>query len=296
MGKSETALRSCKQAARGTWRFFEPALEARRQSHRALSLDLRRALAAGEFALLYQAQVALEDQRITGFEALLRWRHPLRGLISPSEFIPIAEDTGLIVPIGAWVLREACAEAARWPGEIIVAVNLSPVQLRSPALAGTVRAALRAANLPPRRLELEITESVLLGEDESTLGALRGLRQMGVRISMDDFGTGYSSLRYLRSFPFDKIKLDQSFVRDLGDGPEAMTIVRAVAGIGRGLGIATLAEGVESEAQLERLRAAGYAEAQGYYFNRPSPPQAIAALLANNRTARRVVVANLAVS
>lgn len=189
------------------------------------------------------------------------------------------------------MLREACAEAARWPRDIIVAVNLSPVQLRSPALPRTVRAALEASGLSSRRLELEITESVLLHEDEQTLATMRGLREMGVRISMDDFGTGYASLRYLRSFPFDKIKLDQSFVRDLSVGPEAMAIVRAVAGLGRGLGIATLAEGVESEQQLERLRAAGYVEAQGFYFNRPGPSHAIAGVLAANRPAGNVPAA-----
>ena len=283
--KSETALLRCKQEGRGAWRFFEPRMEARRGMVQALTLDLRRALAANEFELFYQALVALDDRRITGFEALLRWRHPTRGLVSPAEFIPIAEDSGLIVPIGAWVLRQACAEATRWPRQIGVAVNLSPVQLRSPALARTVRAALEASGLAADRLDVEITESVLLHEDEGTLATLRGLREMGVRISMDDFGTGYSSLRYLRSFPFDKIKLDQSFVRDLSGGPEAMVIVRAVAGLGRSLGIATLAEGVETEEQLERLRAAGYAEAQGYFFNRPGPSRAIAGLLAANRAA-----------
>jgi diguanylate cyclase (GGDEF)-like protein/PAS domain S-box-containing protein len=280
---SGTALLRCKQDERGAWRFFEPGMEARRGVRQALTLDLRNALANTEFELFYQAQVALHDGRITGFEALLRWRHPSRGLVSPAEFIPIAEDTGLIVPLGAWVLRQACAEAMRWPRDIIVAVNLSPVQLRSPALPRTIGAALAASGLPPRRLELEITESVLLHEDEQTLATMRGLRDMGVRISMDDFGTGYASLRYLRSFPFDKIKLDQSFVRDLAAGPEAMAIVRAVAGLGRGLGITTLAEGVESERQLERLRAAGYSEAQGFYFNRPSPSHAIAGVLAANR-------------
>lgn len=250
----------------------------------ALTLDLRKALAAGQFVLHYQALVALKDRRITGFEALLRWRHPTRDLVSPAEFIPIAEETGLIVPIGAWVLRQACMEAARWPPDITVAVNLSPVQLRSPALTGTVRAALTMSGLPAHRLELEITESVLLGDDDTrTLASLKELRAMGVRISMDDFGTGYSSLRYLRSFPFDKIKLDQSFVRDLSGGPEAMVIVRAVAGLGHSLGIATLAEGVETSEQLDRLRAAGYTEAQGYLFNRPGPSYTVASLLAANR-------------
>lgn len=282
--KSEAALERCKHDGRGSWRYFEARMEARRGMVQALTLDLRKALAAGQFVLHYQALVALKDRRITGFEALLRWRHPTRDLVSPAEFIPIAEETGLIVPIGAWVLRQACMEAARWPPDITVAVNLSPVQLRSPALTGTVRAALTMSGLPAHRLELEITESVLLGDDDTrTLASLKELRAMGVRISMDDFGTGYSSLRYLRSFPFDKIKLDQSFVRDLSGGPEAMVIVRAVAGLGHSLGIATLAEGVETSEQLDRLRAAGYTEAQGYLFNRPGPSYTVASLLAANR-------------
>ncbi len=290
--KSETALLRCKREGRGGFRYFEARMEARRDMAQALTLDLRKALAGGEFELFYQALVALEDRRITGFEALLRWRHPTRDLVSPAEFIPIAEETGMIVPIGAWVLRQACTEAARWPPDITVAVNLSPVQLRSPALARTVRSALAASGLPARRLELEITESVLLTEDERTLATLRDLRAMGVRISMDDFGTGYSSLRYLRSFPFDKIKLDQSFVHDLSGGPEAMVIVRAVAGLGHSLGIATLAEGVETEEQLERLRAAGYTEAQGYFFNRPGPSRTVTTLLGVSRAAAEAAPAS----
>ncbi len=292
--KSEAALLRCKHEGRGAWRFFEPGMEARRRMVQTLTLDLRKALAAAEFELFYQAQVALGDGRITGVEALLRWRHPVRGLVSPSEFIPVAEDSGLIVPIGAWVLRQACHQAARWPDDIVIAVNLSAVQIRSPALLGTVRAALEASGLPASRLELEITESVLLDEAEPTLAALRGLREMGVRIAMDDFGTGYSSLHYLRSFPWDKIKLDQSFVRDLSAVPDSTAIVRAVAGLGRSMGIATLAEGVENAEQLDRLRAAGYGEAQGYFFNRPGPASAFTDLLAADRAIappRRAVAA-----
>ncbi len=286
---SETALLRCKQDARGSWRFFEPAMEARRGALQALTLDLRKALAGKEFELFYQAQVALDDERITGFEALLRWGHPTRGNIPPADFIPLAEETGLIVPIGAWALRHACVEAARWPRDVTLAVNLSPVQLRSPALTRMVRDALEASGLAPRQLELEITETILLEEDEPTVKCLRQLRGMGVRIALDDFGTGYASLRYLRSFPFDKIKLDKSFVRDLAAGAEAMTIVRAVAGLGRGLGIRTLAEGVETTEQLARLRTAGYAEAQGFYFSRPGPAHTVAELLAFRRPRREPV-------
>ncbi len=218
--------------------------------------------------------------RVTGFEALLRWRHPERGMVSPGAFIPLAEEIGLIVPLGEWVLRQACAEAATWPEDVKVAVNLSPVQFKSRDLVPAVLNALAASGLAPERLELEITESVLLQDNDATLATLHRLRDLGLRISMDDFGTGYSSLSYLRSFPFDKIKIDRSFVRDLSESEDSLAIVRAVAGLGSSLGMATTAEGVETEAQLDRLRAAGCTEVQGYLFSPPRPAAEVAEVLA----------------
>jgi EAL domain-containing protein (putative c-di-GMP-specific phosphodiesterase class I) len=210
---------------------------------------------------------------------LLRWNHPVRGLVSPMEFIPVAEETGMIVAIGAWVLRMACFEAENWPVDIRIAVNLSPVQFRKGDLAATVQAALIASGLRPKRLELEITESVLLDETVGTLTVLHQLRAMGVGIALDDFGTGYSSLSYLRSFPFDKIKIDQSFVRDLMTNKESMSIVRAVIGLGHSLSIRITAEGVETLEQLERLREEGCTEVQGYLFSRPRPASEVPMLI-----------------
>jgi EAL domain-containing protein (putative c-di-GMP-specific phosphodiesterase class I) len=246
-------------------------MDAQMQARRALELGLRHALTNGEFELHYQPLVNLERDEITGFEALLRWNHPERGIVSPAEFIPVAEEIGLIVPLGEWVLRQACGEAATWPRGVKVAVNLSPVQFRSRNLVQTVIGALAASGLPGNRLELEITESVLLQDGENTLATLHQLKGLGVRISMDDFGTGYSSLSYLRSFPFDKIKIDRSFVTDLEHRVDCVAIVRAVAILGSSLGMATTAEGVETKEQLDRLRAQGCTEAQGYFF---APPRA----------------------
>ena len=249
---------------------YAPDLDRAAQARQALELDLRAALSEGQFEVHYQPLVSVRDRVVTGFEALLRWRHPVRGMVSPAEFIPLAEQLGLIRPIGDWVLRTACAEAACWPGNVRVAVNLSPEQFAGGNLASVVADILAETGLAGARLELEITESVRLQEDVGTLDMLHALRRLGARISLDDFGTGYSSLSYLRCFPFDKIKIDQSFVRGL-PSPESAAIVRAVSALGASLGIATVAEGVETEAQLKALVAENCDELQGYLFSRPRP-------------------------
>ena len=271
---ADLALYRAKSEGRGTYRFFETEMDTRMQRRRLLELELRGALAMRQFHLLYQPQVDVGTGAVSGFEALIRWTHPVRGIVSPAEFIPLAEETGLIVPIGEWVLREACREAAGWPGAPFLSVNLSPVQFRSPGLVDAVRAACAATGFDPRRLELEITESVLLTDSDGTLATLRALKALGVRIAMDDFGTGYSSLSYLRSFPFDKIKIDRSFVRDVTEGGETAAIVRAIIGLGRSLGMRITVEGVETHEQLEHLRAEGCDQVQGYLTGRPLAPEA----------------------
>ena len=277
---ADMALYRAKEEGRGTFRFFEPGMNARMQARRELEFDLRQALADDQFELHYQPLVALATDRIVGFEALVRWAHPTRGLIAPAAFIPLAEEVGLIVPLGAWVLREACREAATWPGEVRVAVNLSPVQFSDPDLVATVVAALADAGLDSRRLELEITEGVLLQEGEATLSTLHRLKALGVRIAMDDFGTGYSSLSYLQRFPFDKIKIDRSFVADIVTRADAVAIVRAVTSLGASLGIETVAEGIETPEQLKRLRLEGCTQVQGYLISRPKPAREVPAMLA----------------
>ncbi|MCW3477193.1 putative bifunctional diguanylate cyclase/phosphodiesterase [Limobrevibacterium gyesilva] len=282
---ADLALWRAKQDGRGTFRFFEPEMDTRAQAHRALEMDVRQALARNEFELYYQPLVSIDSRRVNGFEALLRWRHPSRGLVPPDAFIPLAEEIGLIGPIGAWVLRTACMEAAGWaaPGGGApprVAVNLSPLQFAGHGLVETVQAALAASGLPGERLELEITESVLLQDNATTLETLHRLRRLGARICMDDFGTGYSSLSYLRSFPFDKIKIDKSFIQCLADSEENAAIVRAIAGLGVSLGIATTAEGVETLAQLEHVIAKGCTEVQGHFFSPPRPARDVPVLLA----------------
>jgi diguanylate cyclase (GGDEF)-like protein len=269
---ADIALHRAKAEGRGTYRFFEAGMDADMQARRQLQVDLRAALSNGEFELFYQPVVNLECNEISGFEALLRWHHPVRGSISPAQFIPVAEETGLIVSIGEWALRQACAQAAVWPSHIKVAVNLSPVQFRAQNLVQMVFAALASSGLAAQRLELEITESVLLQDNAATLATLHQLRSLGVRIAMDDFGTGYSSLSYLRSFPFDKIKIDRRFVSDLSDTAEgSRAILRAVANLGHDLGMTTTAEGVETEEQVSKVRAEGCTEMQGYFFSPPRP-------------------------
>jgi len=282
--KADMALYRAKADGRGAFHFFERAMDEQLQARRALELDLRRALTAGEFELYYQPLYNLGAEQVTGCEALLRWRHPDRGMVSPADFIPLAEEIGLIVPLGDWVLRTACAEAARWPDHVRLAVNLSPAQFRDRGLVRTVVSALAASGLPAERLELEITESVLLQDSAANMSMLHDLKALGVRISMDDFGTGYSSLSYLRSFPFDKIKIDQTFVRDILEDSDAMAIIKAVLDLGSSMGIVTTAEGVETLEQLNALRGQGCAEIQGYFISRPAPASEIAKLLGITET------------
>jgi len=281
--KADMALYRAKADGRGAFHFFERAMDEQLQARRALELDLRRALQAGEFELFYQPLYHLGDERVTGCEALLRWRNPERGMVSPADFIPLAEEIGLIVPLGEWVLRTACAEAANWPAHVRLAVNLSPAQFRDRGLVRTVVSALAASGLAAHRLELEITESVLLQDSQANMTMLHDLKALGVRISMDDFGTGYSSLSYLRSFPFDKIKIDQTFVRDILEDSDAMAIIKAVLDLGSSMGIVTTAEGVETLEQLNALRGQGCAEIQGYFISRPAPAAEIAKLLGVER-------------
>jgi diguanylate cyclase (GGDEF)-like protein len=277
---ADLALYRAKSEGRNAYRFFEPDMHARVQARRALELDLRKALPEGQLELYYQPLVDLDAKTVAGFEALLRWRHPERGMIPPAEFIPLAEDIGLVNQIGAWVLRKACAEAAAWPAPLKVAVNLSPLQFRNHALALDVVAALGASELCPSRLELEITEAVLIEDIDETLSVLTELRRLGVRIAMDDFGTGYSSLSYLRKFPFDKIKIDRSFIQDIAERADTLAIVRAVTDLAATLGMATTAEGVETVEQLAYLRAEGCTEAQGYLFSPPRPASEVPAMIA----------------
>jgi diguanylate cyclase (GGDEF)-like protein/PAS domain S-box-containing protein len=286
---ADVALYRAKAEGRGTWRFFEAEMDARLQARRSLELDLHAALANDEFELFYQPQFDLRRDRVSEFEALLRWRHPTRGLVSPAEFIPIAEEIGLIVPLGEWVVRHACAEATSWPGHVKVAVNVSAAQFKSSDLVQIVTDSLTESGLLAQRLELEITESVLLADGAATLATLHALRDLGVRISMDDFGTGYSSLSYLRSFPFDKIKIDKSFVKDLSDSNDSGAIVRAIISLGRSLGMRTAAEGVETREQLTWLRREGCDEVQGYFFSAPTCSRDISELLKRLSTADRAV-------
>jgi diguanylate cyclase (GGDEF)-like protein/PAS domain S-box-containing protein len=276
---ADMALSRAKNDSRGTFSFFEAGMDARAQSRRKIELDLRDAIQNDVLRPYYQPLVDLATGRITGFEALVRWPHPERGMISPAEFIPVAEDTGLINALGGLMLRRACMDAAKWPDDVRVAVNLSPLQFRLGNLFSVVMDALKQSGLPARRLELEITETLLLEKSSQVLATLHALRALGVRISMDDFGTGYSSLSYLRSFPFDKIKIDQSFVRDLGSNHEGQAIVRSIISLGKGLGVTITAEGVETEAELSCLRAEGCHEGQGFLFSRARPNAEIVGLL-----------------
>jgi diguanylate cyclase (GGDEF)-like protein len=281
MKNADLALYRCKADRGGTYRFFEPQMDARMRERRAIELDLRNALTNHEFTLDYQPLVNLKTGKVSTFEALIRWHHPERGLVAPLEFIPIAEETGLIVPIGKWALERACADAAEWPGQVTVAVNVSPIQFKDGKFFHTVANALRESHLPASRLELEITELVLMQDGDAALAMLHQIRDLGVAIAMDDFGIGYSSLGYLRSFPFDKIKIDQSFIRDLSKKADGLAILRAVVGLGRSLGIVTTAEGVETNKQLEIVRSEGCTEAQGYFFSQPRPASEVKELIAS---------------
>ncbi len=272
MKQADIALYQAKAAGRNAVHFFEPKMAATMKAREGIESDLRNALVKGGLELHYQPIVNIQNNAIVGMEALVRWRHPKHGILAPAAFISIAEETGLIVPLGEWVLRQACADAAKWPSDITVAVNLSPFQTNNPGIAQFIITTLAISGLSPRRLQLEITETVLLQDNKKTLALLHQLRELGVKIVLDDFGTGYSSLNYLRLFPLDKIKIDRCFVGDLADGNEAsMAIVRAIVQLATALKLPTTAEGVETEEQLKIARALGCTEMQGYLFCPPKP-------------------------
>lgn len=281
MKNADLALYRAKSEGKSTYHFFEPALDEQARRRRQMELDLRLALHDGGFELFFQPLYSLSDEKLQGFEALIRWPHPELGMISPLDFIPLAEETGLIVPIGDWVIREACHQAAQWPEDISVAVNVSPKQFATPGLSSTVLQSLASSGLSPKRLELEITESIFISNVEKTLSVLHSLRDLGVRIALDDFGTGYSSLSYLRSFPFDKVKIDRSFIEDLSKGDNAHAVIRAITTLADALGMDTLAEGVEDQEQLEVLRQEGCQFIQGFLFSRPVPADQVARLISD---------------
>ena len=277
---ADTALYRAKAEGRGVFRFFDPSMKAALQRRRQLEVDLRRAIGEEQMELHFQPIIDLASDRVVAFEALLRWNHPLHGPVPPSEFIPVAEDMGFIKPLGEWVIRQACLAAAQWPDDIRVAINLSPVQFGKQNLAAIVADSVTEAGIAPHRIELEITESVLLGDSDANLKTLQDLRRLGARIVMDDFGTGYSSLSYLRSFPFDKIKIDRGFIKDIATNVESGAIVKAVTDLAASLGMTTTAEGVEYPEQLDYLRSQGCSEAQGFYFSAARPAAEIPAMLA----------------
>ena len=278
---ADLAMYAAKAAGRRTYRFFDPEMEQQANHRRELEADLRAALAQGAFELHYQPQVDLRTDGVTGCEALLRWRHPVRGMVSPADFVPVAEETGLIEEIGQWVLRTACAEAAAWPADVRIAVNVSPIQFRSETLSLKVAAVLSETGLDPRRLELEITEAVLIADDDAALATLNQLRALGVHIALDDFGTGYSSLQYLQRFPFDKIKIDRSFVKEVTRNSSSASIIRAVVSIAADRNMVTTAEGVETLQQRETVQNLGCTQMQGFLFSAARPAQEIRALLAS---------------
>jgi len=280
MKNADLALYRAKSDNGGTYHHFEPEMDRKMQERRRLEADLRKALVNGEFRLHYQPLLNIERNEVCGFEALIRWRHPERGNIPPTEFIPLAEETGLIIPIGEWVLRQACTEAAGWPDDLKIAVNISPAQFKVRSLAETVMRNLAATGLRPARLELEVTESVMLSDEKTAFSALHQLHDLGVRIALDDFGTGYSSLSNLRKFPFDKIKIDRSFVKELSAANlDALALVRSVAQLGVSLGMATTAEGVETQEQMSHVRAEGCTEIQGFFICPPCPANEIEQLI-----------------
>ena len=278
---ADIALYQAKNNGRNCYCYFEPRMNAMLQVRRELELDLRRAAAAGEFELFFQPLVDMNANSVTAFEALLRWRHPRRGIILPTEFISLAEEIGLISQIGEWALCAACRQAQSWPGDFKVAVNVSALQFRNRQLVQTVMRALRESGLDPHRLELEITESTMIRDFDSVLSTLHGLKKLGVSISMDDFGTGYSSLSYLLGFPFDKVKIDQSFVRGLGSRSDCIAIIRAVTGMCDSLGITATAEGVETAEQLNLLRDEQCTEIQGFLVAEPCPADEVPALISD---------------
>jgi diguanylate cyclase (GGDEF)-like protein len=285
---ADLALYRAKEAGRGTFAFFEESLNRRAQDRRKLETDLRLALEKGEFELYYQPLFDLESNRIGSFEALIRWNHPERGLVSPADFIGVAEETGIIVPMGAWALQEACRQASRWPDDVRVAVNVSPVQFHRGGLNETIMQALALSRLQPNRLEIEITESVFLDGSDQILKLLHSLRSIGVRVALDDFGTGYSSLSYLQSFPFDKIKIDRSFIENILTRPGASAIVAAITELAHALGMETTAEGVEDNAQLAELRSRGCSSVQGFLFAKPMRVREVEKLFNEGRSARNV--------
>jgi diguanylate cyclase (GGDEF)-like protein/PAS domain S-box-containing protein len=271
LSRADLALYRVKSEGRNSWCFYQPEMDEKLLQRLEMEQDLKAALERGEFELYFQPQLDLDTSDIVSFEALLRWHHPTRGLVPPGAFIPVAEECGLIGAMGEWVLRTACARAASWPQPWSVAVNISPLQFRYKSLTALVKSALKTSGLSPRRLELEITETVILGNEKHNITVLKDIRNLGVRIAMDDFGTGYSSLSYLRAFPFDKIKIDQSFVRDLPHDNNAVSIIRAITGLAQSLGVRITAEGVETEAQLQALRDLDCHQVQGYLIGRPAP-------------------------
>jgi diguanylate cyclase (GGDEF)-like protein len=283
---ADLALYAVKAGGRGTYQFYQKSMNRELSDRRQIEMDLREAIERKELELHYQPIIDVQVGIVTGFEALARWRHPVRGMVPPTTFIPVAEDSGLILPLGEWALVEACHRAAQWPDGLKVAVNLSPVQFSAPNLVERILRILDQSGLPPSRLELEITERIFMEDSEHTLSTLHRLKDLGVRIALDDFGTGYSSLSYLRSFPFDKIKIDRTFVSDLAEGSEHVVIVQAVVSIARALGMRTTAEGVETAPQHQFLTALGCDEAQGYLFGSPGPIETVPEVTARWTTKR----------
>ncbi|NGM19383.1 bifunctional diguanylate cyclase/phosphodiesterase [Roseomonas stagni] len=291
LDRAEKALAIARSEPEATIRSFEPALDAEARRQRELERDLRAAIADGALTLHYQPQFRLRDHALVGFEALLRWHHPERGMVPPCDFIPLAERTGLIIPLGAWVLRAACAEAARWPAPMRVAVNLSPAQFRHGGMVATIADALAATGLPGHLLELEVTESLLQQDQAETERLLRAIRGLGVSIAMDDFGTGWSSLAHLWRFPFSKLKIDRAFIRDLGHDPRLSAIVATIVGLGRILGMTVVAEGVETEDQARLLAQEGCDQVQGWLYGRAVPAEEARALIAAEHQDQRRQVA-----
>jgi EAL domain-containing protein (putative c-di-GMP-specific phosphodiesterase class I) len=277
VGNADLALYRAKRDDKGSYRFFDRGLDRVMVNRREIGSALRRALSAHEFCNFYQPQYDLSTGDLVGYEALLRWNDPQQGLRMPGEFIPVAEETGLIGELGEWALIQACLDAAKWPEQLNVAVNLSPIQLKQSDIRQKIERALSHSGLRPDRLEIEVTENILISDTERALGLLKALQQLGVRIAMDDFGTGYSSLSYLARFPFDKIKVDRSFVSNLGHDQHVDAIITTIMGLGRSFNVPITAEGIETEAQLERLRAVGCQYGQGYLFGKPQPLDALPA-------------------